>query len=213
VRKHGSNAARIRAPPFSIVDGPRSTVADCGGQSGVAVIAPAKFCTVNPPSFLTVTWLLLMLVMMIGVGGVGVGDGDGLGDGDGDGLGDGDGDGLGDGDGDGLGDGDGDGLGDAVGVGNIVGMLSPKRHWGRGEQMLGKGNPPMSPLAVGPGVRAGEAPGVGVGTIPKVGVGTIPKVGVGVGVIPKGAIGDVGLGSTSSVSNVGGGTKSVSPPP
>jgi hypothetical protein len=54
VRMHGSNAASILAPPFSIVDGPSRTVADCGGQSGVAVTAPAKPCTVNPPS-LTVT--------------------------------------------------------------------------------------------------------------------------------------------------------------
>ncbi len=55
VRIHGSNAASTLAPLLSIVDGPKSTVADCGGQSGVVVIAPAKFCTVNPPSFLTVT--------------------------------------------------------------------------------------------------------------------------------------------------------------
>jgi hypothetical protein len=58
-------------------------------------------------------------------------------------------------------------------------------------------------------------PKVGVGAMPKVGVGAMPKVGVGVGVgtIPKGASGDVGLGSTSSVSNVGGGAKSDSPAP
>ena len=41
VRIHGSKAARIRAPPFSIVDGPNNIVADWGGQSGVVVTAPA----------------------------------------------------------------------------------------------------------------------------------------------------------------------------
>jgi hypothetical protein len=40
VSTHGSNDASIRAPPFSIVDGPNSTVAYCGGQSGVVVTAP-----------------------------------------------------------------------------------------------------------------------------------------------------------------------------
>lgn len=55
VRIQGSNAASILAPPSSIEDGPKSTVADCGGQSGVVVIAPCKFCTVNLPSFVTVT--------------------------------------------------------------------------------------------------------------------------------------------------------------
>jgi hypothetical protein len=77
VRTHGSNAARIRAPPLSIVDGPSNTVADCGGQSGVAVTVPAKFCTVNLLPLLTVTWLLLTLVMIIGVGEEGIGDGEG----------------------------------------------------------------------------------------------------------------------------------------
>jgi hypothetical protein len=54
VRTHGSNAASILAPPLSIVDGPKRTVADCGGQPGVAVTAPAKVFTVNPP-LVTVT--------------------------------------------------------------------------------------------------------------------------------------------------------------
>jgi hypothetical protein len=49
VRTHGSSAARIRAPPLCIGEGPNTTVADCGGHSGVAVTAPAVFCTVNRP--------------------------------------------------------------------------------------------------------------------------------------------------------------------
>jgi hypothetical protein len=55
VRMQGSSAASILAPPFSIVDGPKSTVADSGGQPGLVVIAPCEFCTVNLPSSVTVT--------------------------------------------------------------------------------------------------------------------------------------------------------------
>ena len=56
VRMQGwSGPASILASPFSIGDGPKTTVADCGVQSGVVVTAPAVFWTVYPPSFLTVT--------------------------------------------------------------------------------------------------------------------------------------------------------------
>jgi hypothetical protein len=49
VGMQGSNAVGILAPSFCIGNGPSTTVAYCGGQSGALDIAALVFCTVNRP--------------------------------------------------------------------------------------------------------------------------------------------------------------------
>ena len=61
-----SNAARIRAPPYSIVDGPNNIVAATVAQSGVPLTAPSKFCT-------SLMLTLLKLVMIVRGGCMGAG--------------------------------------------------------------------------------------------------------------------------------------------